>query len=203
VPVTVKCRLGVDDQDPEAALDAIADAAVGAGADALIVHARKAWLKGLSPKENREIPPLDYDRVYRLKRRLPDVPVAVNGGIADLAQAAGHLVHLDGVMLGRAAYQNPELLMEVDPALFGRAAPVDDARAAVEALVSYAATHIAAGGRLWDVARHMLGLFAGRPGARAWRRTLATEAIKPDVDPELLLRASEVVGPPRDAAEAA
>ncbi|HVV95393.1 MAG TPA: tRNA dihydrouridine(20/20a) synthase DusA [Hyphomicrobiales bacterium] len=200
VPVTVKCRLGVDEQDPEAALDAMASAVVAAGADALVVHARKAWLKGLSPKENREIPPLDYGRVYRLKRRLGDFPVAVNGGIADLAQASVHLAHLDGVMLGRAAYQNPELLLGVDPLLFGAAAPAADARAAVEALMPYVVAHVAAGGRLWDVARHMLGLFGGRPGARAFRRTLATEAIKPGASPELLLRAMDLVGPPRLAA---
>jgi tRNA-dihydrouridine synthase A len=202
VPVTVKCRLGVDDQDIEAALDAMADAAVAAGADALIVHARKAWLKGLSPKENREVPPLDYARVYRLKQRLGAFPVALNGGVADLAAVRAHLAHLDGVMLGRAAYQNPELLLDVDPALFGTAAPVTDARTAVEALVSYAAAHVAAGGRLWDVARHMLGLFGGRPGARAWRRTLATEAIKPGAGAELLRQAADLVGPPRLVAAA-
>jgi tRNA-dihydrouridine synthase A len=202
VPVTVKCRLGVDDQDIEAALDAMADAAVAAGADALIVHARKAWLKGLSPKENREVPPLDYARVYRLKQRLGAFPVALNGGVADLAAVRAHLAHLDGVMLGRAAYQNPELLLDVDPALFGTAAPVTDARTAVAALVPYAAAHVAAGGRLWDVARHMLGLFGGRPGARAWRRTLATEAIKPGAGAELLRQAADLVGPPRLVAAA-
>jgi tRNA-dihydrouridine synthase A len=200
VPVTVKCRLGVDEQDPEAALDAMADAIVAAGADALVVHARKAWLKGLSPRENREIPPLDYDRVYRLKRRLPQLPVIVNGGIASLAEAAAHLAYVDGVMLGRAAYQNPEILLDVDPMLFGVPAPVADARAAIEALMPYAAAHVAEGGRLWDVARHMLGLFAGRPGARAFRRRLATEAIRPDAPPDLLLRAADLVGPPRLAA---
>jgi tRNA-dihydrouridine synthase A len=202
VPVTVKCRLGVDDQDIEAALDAMADAAVAAGADALIVHARKAWLKGLSPKENREVPPLDYARVYRLKQRLGAFPVALNGGVADLAAVRVHLAHLDGVMLGRAAYQNPELLLDVGPALFGTAAPVTDARTAVEALVPYAAAHVAAGGRLWDVARHMLGLFGGRPGARARRRTLATEAIKPGAGAELLRQAADLVGPPRLVAAA-
>ena len=124
VPVTVKCRIGVDEQDPEAALDALADAVVAAGADALVVHARKAWLEGLSPKENRDIPPLDYERVYRLKRARPELPVAINGGIRTLAAARAHLAHVDGVMLGRAAYQEPELLLRVDPEIFGEAPPV-------------------------------------------------------------------------------
>ena len=123
IPVTVKCRIGIDDQDPEVALDSLARGAVAAGADAVIVHARKAWLQGLSPKENRDIPPLDYDRVYRLKAAMPDVPVIINGGIASIAEAKAHLAHVDGVMLGRAAYQDPWRLLEVDPELFGEAAP--------------------------------------------------------------------------------
>ena len=123
VPVTVKCRIGIDDQDPEIALDTLARNVVAAGADALVVHARKAWLNGLSPKENRDIPPLDYDRVYRLKAAMPDVPVIINGGIASLDEARAHLDHVDGVMLGRAAYQEPWRLLAVDPELFGEAAP--------------------------------------------------------------------------------
>ena len=123
IPVTVKCRIGIDDQDPEVALDALAQAVVAAGTDALIVHARKAWLNGLSPKENRDIPPLDYDRVYRLKASMPDVPIIINGGIGSLAEARAHLAHVDGVMLGRAAYQEPWRLLNVDPELFGEAAP--------------------------------------------------------------------------------
>ena len=123
IPVTVKCRIGIDDQDPEVALDALARGVVAAGADALIVHARKAWLNGLSPKENRDIPPLDYDRVYRLKAAMPDVPIIINGGIASLDEARAHLAHVDGVMLGRAAYQEPWRLLTVDPELFGEAAP--------------------------------------------------------------------------------
>src|SRR6185312_14828445 len=122
IPVTVKCRIGIDDQDPEVALDVLARGVVAAGADALIVHARKAWLNGLSPKENRDIPPLDYDRVYRLKAVLPDVPIIINGGIGSIAEAARHLDHVDGVMLGRAAYQEPWRLLDVDPELFGDAA---------------------------------------------------------------------------------
>src|SRR5215470_5700975 len=123
IPVTVKCRIGIDDQDPEVALDRLARGVVAAGSDALIVHARKAWLNGLSPKENRDIPPLDYDRVYRLKRAMPDVPIVINGGIASLEEAAAHLKHVDGVMLGRTAYQEPWRLLNVDPLLFGEAAP--------------------------------------------------------------------------------
>src|SRR6201991_723560 len=119
IPVTVKCRIGIDDQDPEIALDTLARAVVAEGVDALIVHARKAWLNGLSPKENRDIPPLDYDRVYRLKAAMPDVPILINGGIADIAEAKRHLAHVDGVMLGRAAYQDPWKLLSADPELFG------------------------------------------------------------------------------------
>src|SRR5204862_3703935 len=123
IPVTVKCRIGIDDQDPEAALDMLARGVVAAGADALVVHARKAWLNGLSPKENRDIPPLDYDRVYRLKAALPDVPIVINGGIGSVTEAKAHLDHVDGVMLGRAAYQDPWRLLSVDSELFGAAAP--------------------------------------------------------------------------------
>ncbi|MBS9478155.1 tRNA dihydrouridine(20/20a) synthase DusA [Ancylobacter radicis] len=193
IPVTVKCRIGVDEQDPEVALDALADAVLAAGADALIVHARKAWLQGLSPKENRDIPPLDYDRVYRLKQRLPDVPVSINGGIASIDEALGHLAQVDGVMLGRAAYQNPELLLEVDPVIFGEPAQHADAFAAIEAFEPYVADHLASGGRLHDITRHMLGLFPGRPGARAFRRHLATEGVKPEADLSVLRAAVDKV----------
>jgi tRNA-dihydrouridine synthase A len=175
VPVTVKCRIGVDEQDPEAALDAVAEA----GADALVVHARKAWLKGLSPKENRDVPPLDYGRVYRLKRARPELLVAVNGGVKTVDEAKAHLARVDGVMMGRAAYQEPEVLLRVDPELFGEAPPVTDAFAALEAFEPYVAARLAEGVRLNQMTRHILGLFAGRPGARAYRRHLATEAVKP------------------------
>jgi tRNA-dihydrouridine synthase A len=179
VPVTVKCRIGVDDQDPEEALDALADAVLAAGADGLVVHARKAWLQGLSPKENRDIPPLDYGRVHRLKARLPEVPVSINGGIGSLAEAQVQLEHVGGVMLGRAAYQDPGLLLGVDPLLFGETAPAADAFEAIEAFEPYVAARLAEGTRLHAITRHMLGLFNGRPGARAWRRHLATEGVKP------------------------
>ncbi|MBX9874839.1 MAG: tRNA dihydrouridine(20/20a) synthase DusA, partial [Beijerinckiaceae bacterium] len=154
IPVTVKCRIGVDDQDPEAALDALTRAVTSAGVDALIVHARKAWLQGLSPKENREIPPLDYDRAYRLKAAHPALPIAINGGIRAPEEWAGHLVHLDGVMVGREAYQNPEILLRVDPLLFGEDAPVADAFAMLEALEPHLARHLEAGGRLHAFTRH-------------------------------------------------
>ena len=138
IPVTVKCRLGVDDQDPEVALDALVDAAIDAGADAIFVHARKAWLAGLSPKENREVPPLDYDRVYRLKARLRHVFIGINGGVASLDEAEAHLAHVDGVMLGRAAYHTPDILADVDRRFFGDPGPPPDLSAVVEAMVPYA-----------------------------------------------------------------
>jgi tRNA-dihydrouridine synthase A len=203
VPVTVKCRIGIDDQDPEEALDRLADAAVAAGADALIVHARKAWLKGLSPKENRDIPPLDYGRVHRLKRRLPQVPIVVNGGIASLEAATAQLEAVDGVMLGRAAYQNPGLLLAIDPLLFGAAAPGADATAAVDGLLPAIEAHLRAGGRLAEITRHMLGLFAGRPGARAYRRHLSTEAVKPGAGIEVLRDALALIEPAPARAAAA
>jgi tRNA-dihydrouridine synthase A len=186
VPVTVKCRIGVDDQDPEEALDALAASVLKAGADALVVHARKAWLKGLSPKENRDVPPLDYPRVYRLKAARPDLPVAINGGVRTIAEAKAHLAHVDGVMLGRVAYQEPEILLRVDPELFGEAPPVAKAAEALQAFEPYVAARLAEGVRLHAMTRHVLGLFAGQPGARAYRRHLATEAVKPGAGIETL-----------------
>jgi tRNA-dihydrouridine synthase A len=200
VPVTVKCRIGVDDQDPEAALDALADAVVAAGVDGLIVHARKAWLQGLSPKENRDVPPLDYGRAARLKRRLGALPVAVNGGLRDLDAAQDRLAEVDGVMVGRAAYTEPALLLGVDPTLFGVAAPVPDAFAAVEAFEPYIADVLARGERLHAVTRHMLGLFNGRPGARAFRRHLSTHGMRPDAGLQTLRDAVATVS--RDVPEA-
>jgi tRNA-dihydrouridine synthase A len=179
LPVTVKCRIGIDDQDPEEALDALTRTVVAAGVDALIVHARKAWLDGLSPRENRDIPPLDYDRVYRLKAAHPALAVLLNGGIVDLDQAAAHLGRVDGVMMGRAAYQEPWRLLAVDPALFGEAAPHATPKAAAEALIPYIERELARGARVHAITRHVLGLFRGVPGARAFRRHLATEAVRP------------------------
>jgi len=197
-------RSAVAGRDPEVVhyrtlLDALADAVAAAGADAIIVHARKAWLKGLSPKENREVPPLDYGRVRRLKRRYPALPIMLNGGLATLGQALAELgevdgVTLDGVMLGRAAYQEPNLLISVDPLLFGEAAPVADAFEAVAAYEPYIAARLAEGSRLHAMTRHMLGLFNGRPGARAWRRHLATEGVKPGAGLETLRDALALVG---------
>jgi tRNA-dihydrouridine synthase A len=178
IPVTVKCRIGVDDQEPEAALFTLAEKVIAAGSDALLVHARKAWLQGLSPKENREVPPLDYPLVHRLKQAFPAVPIAINGGIATLAESAEQLTVMDGVMLGRAAYQNPELLIGVDPQLFGEAAPVADAFEALEAFKPYVADQLARGVRLHSITKHLLGLFPGQPGARLYRRYLSTEGLK-------------------------
>jgi tRNA-dihydrouridine synthase A len=179
LPITVKCRIGIDDQDPEEALEALTGAVEAAGVAALIVHARKAWLAGLSPRENREVPPLDYARVYRLKGAHPGLPIVLNGGIANLDQAAAQLGRLDGVMMGRAAYQEPWRLMAVDPMLFGVPAPFASARAAAEALIPYIERELARGTRLHAISRHVLGLFRAVPGARAFRRHLATEAVKP------------------------
>lgn len=179
IPVTVKCRIGIDDQDPEVALDVLARGVVAAGADALIVHARKAWLNGLSPKENRDIPPLDYDRVYRLKAALPNVPVIINGGIGSVAEAARHLDHVDGVMLGRAAYQEPWRLLEVDPKLFGEAAPYASMKDVFEAMFPYIEDQLGQGAKLHSMTRHFVGAFHGVPGARAFRRHLAEKGVKP------------------------
>jgi tRNA-dihydrouridine synthase A len=186
IPVTVKCRLGVDDQDPEAALDAMADAVEAAGVDALIVHARKAWLDGLSPKENRDVPPLDYQRVYRLKAARPRLAVIVNGGIATLEAARAHLRHVDGAMLGRAAYREPWRLLAVDPLLFGAPAPAPSPRAALEMLMPYVERELARSTRLPAVTRHVLGLFNGMPGARAFRRHLAINAVRPGAGVEVI-----------------
>ena len=179
VPVTVKCRIGIDDQDPEEALDALTRAVRAAGVDALVVHARKAWLDGLSPRENRDIPPLDYERVYRLKAAHPGLAIVLNGGIVGIDQAAAHLGRVDGVMMGRAAYQEPWRLLAVDPVLFGEPARCATPKAAAEALVPYIERELARGARLHAITRHVLGLFRGVPGARAFRRHLATEGVKP------------------------
>jgi tRNA-dihydrouridine synthase A len=196
VPVTVKCRIGIDAQDPEAALDRFADAVMQAGVDRLIVHARKAWLQGLSPKENRDVPPLDYARVYRLKAAHPSLPVVINGGVADLTQAASHLHHVDGVMLGRTAYQEPWRLLDVDRLLFGAPAPFASPKEAAFALVPYIERELARGTRLAAITRHILGLFRGVGGARAFRRHLATHAVRAGAGTEVLVEALAMVGAP-------
>ena len=193
IPVTVKCRIGVDEQEPREALFAFVDAVEAAGAAAVIVHARKAWLEGLSPKDNRSIPPLDYPLVYDLKRAYPRLPIAINGGIADLATAREQLAFVDGVMLGRAAYQKPELLLDVDPQFFGAPAPLADAFEAIEAYAPYVARELTKGTRLHDMTRHLLGLFAGRPGARLYRQKLATLATRPGAGLEVLREAVRAV----------
>jgi tRNA-dihydrouridine synthase A len=199
IPVTVKCRIGIDEQDPEASLDALTRVVVAAGVDALIVHARKAWLDGLSPRENRDIPPLDYDRVYRLKRANPALDIIINGGVRDLAVAAGHLDRVDGVMMGRSAYQEPWRLLDVDPALFGAPAAFSSPKAAARALVPYIEREVAHGVRLHAITRHVLGLFHAVPGARAFRRRLATEAVKPGAGAQTFLEALALVADRADA----
>jgi tRNA-dihydrouridine synthase A len=193
IPVTVKCRIGIDDQDPEFALDELARAVVAAGADALIVHARKAWLNGLSPKENRDIPPLDYQRVYRLKAAWPDVPIIINGGIGSLAEARRHLGFVDGVMLGRAAYQEPWRLLSADPELFGEPAPHATMRDVFTAMLPYIEAELARGTRLHSITRHFVGAFHGVPGARAFRRHLAENAVKPGAGIDALCDAIALV----------
>jgi tRNA-dihydrouridine synthase A len=192
VPVTVKCRIGIDDQDPEVALEAMAATVERAGADTLIVHARKAWLSGLSPRENRDIPPLDYDIVVRLKARHPGLPIVLNGGITSIEAAAGHLEKLDGVMMGRAAYQEPWRLLAIDP-LFGDPAPFASPRDAALALLPYIERQLSHGVRLHSITRHLHGLFQGVPGARAYRRHLATAAVKPGACADVLAEALALV----------
>jgi tRNA-dihydrouridine synthase A len=193
IPVTVKCRIGIDDQDPEVALDVLARSVVAAGAGALIVHARKAWLNGLSPKENRDVPPLDYDRVYRLKASLPNVPIIINGGIASLAEAKQHLDHVDGVMLGRAAYQEPWRLLSADPELFGEAAPHATMKDVFESMMPYIESQLAHRTRLHSITRHFVGAFHGVPGARAFRRHLAENGVKADAGVNVLRDAIALV----------
>jgi tRNA-dihydrouridine synthase A len=179
VPVTVKCRIGIDDQDAEVDFARFVDTIAGdGGCHTVIVHARKAWLKGLSPKENREVPPLDYPRVYRLKQTRPDLQIVINGGIATLGEAERHLAHVDGVMLGRSAYQTPWMLADVDRRLFGDPNPLDSRAEALARLLPDVARHVADGGRLNNVTRHILGLYHGEPRARAFRRHLSENAVK-------------------------
>jgi tRNA-dihydrouridine synthase A len=193
VPVTVKCRIGIDDQDPEVALATFTRAVEAAGVDALIVHARKAWLEGLSPRENRDVPPLDYDLVFRLKAAHPKLPIVLNGGVGTVEAASGHLARVDGVMMGRAAYQEPWRLLAVDPLLFGDAAPFASLKAAALALMPYIECELARGARLHSITRHLHGLFHAVPGARAFRRHLATQAVKPGAGAAVLAEALALV----------
>jgi len=193
LPVTVKCRIGIDERESFADLCDFARRVADAGCASLIVHARKAWLKGLSPRENREVPPLRYDVVYRLKDAMPDLEIVINGGVTDLDAVAGHLAHVDGVMIGRAAYENPYLLAEVDRRFLGGTRPVPSREAVVEALLSYIDRQCARGVPLSHITRHILGLFNGRPGARAWRRTLSETARLPNAGPEVVHQALDQV----------
>jgi len=193
VPVTVKCRIGIDDQDTEASLDRFADAMVGAGVDALYVHARKAWLQGLSPKENRTIPPLDYPRVHRLRARLAPLPMAINGGIDTLEAVDTQLAVMDGVMVGRAAYHDPMLLAQIDRRVFGADTPVPSLGWIMTQMADYAEAELARGAKLNQITRHMLGLANGRPGARVFRQILSVDAARPGADPQVLLRALAAV----------
>lgn len=193
IPVTVKCRIAVDEDPPRDTLFGFVDRVADAGCQVFTVHARKAWLKGLSPKENRDIPPLDYDLVAELKAERPELSIILNGGLADLDMAMSQLDRFDGVMLGRAAYQTPALLGEVDQRVFGTGETVS-AHAAVERYLPYVEARLAEGVRLSAMTRHMLGLFNGRPGARRWRRTLSEHAPKPGAGISVLEEALAGIG---------
>ena len=197
LPVTLKCRLGVDEQDTETALDAVADAAVAAGVDAIWVHARKAWLEGLSPAQNRDVPPLDYPRVHRLRERLP-IFVGINGGLSTADAVRAQFAHVDGVMIGRAAYQRPQILS----CLAGHEGEDERAHrvAVARSMVGYIDDWCRRGGRVIEVTRHMLGLFHGEPGARQWRRSLSEDARRTDAGPELLARAIDAIEQAGEAA---
>lgn len=189
VPVTVKCRIGVDDQDDYAGLQHFTERMLEAGVGVLVVHARKAWLKGLSPKENREVPPLDYERVYRLKREFPELVVVINGGISTIEDVRAHLAQLDGVMLGRAAYHDPYLLAQVEHALHGE--PLPDRAHVLQRMRPYIEAELARGTALKHISRHLLGLHQGQPGARAFRRTISEGAHLPGAGWELLEKAQD------------
>ena len=203
IPVTVKCRIGVDEQDPNEVLFSFAETMKSAGTDALIVHARKAWLNGLSPRENREVPPLDYTIVHRLKAAHPDLAIVLNGGITSLEQAQSQLGAVDGVMMGRAAYQEPWRLLAVEPMLFGEPAAYAYAKDAAIALVPYIERELAKGVRLNSITRHVLGLFRAVPGARAFRRHLAIEAVKPGASAAVLTDALALLDTHMDSAHIA
>ncbi len=190
LPVTVKCRIGIDDCEPQPFLWRFIEQVAAAGCSTFIVHARKAWLQGLSPRENRDIPPLDYPLVYRLKEAFPQLEILVNGGIPDLDSAADCLHYVDGVMLGRAVYHNPYLLADVDRRFFNDPRPAASRAEIVEAMAEYAAGHIAAGGRLNHVSRHVLGLYQGQYGGRQFRRHISEHAHRPDADADVLRAAA-------------
>ena len=189
IPVTVKSRIGIDDLDSYDFLFDFLETVKQSGCDTFIVHARKAWLSGLSPKENRDIPPLDYERVYQLKRDYPQLTIAINGGITDLAQIKEHLLHVDGVMVGREAYQNPYMLAHIDAELFADHHAISSRHDIIMQMLPYIEQHLQSGGYLSHITRHMLGLFQGVPGARAWRRYLSENATRKGAGTEVLLAA--------------
>ncbi len=193
LPVTVKCRIGIDDQDSERDFQTFIERVADAGCRVFVVHARKAWLKGLSPKENREIPPLDYARVYRLKAARPDLTIVLNGGIETLDACERHLAEVDGVMLGRAAYQTPYLLADVDHRLFGDLEAPLSRSAVIERLLPYIETHIAHGGRANNIVRHILGLYHGMPRGRLFRRHLSENAVRANATADVLREALALV----------
>lgn len=193
IPVTVKCRIGVDEQDPDVALPTLARQVRDAGCETLIVHARKAWLEGLSPKENRDVPPLEYERAYALKAAMPEMEVIVNGGVLTLDEAATHLAHADGVMLGRAAYQTPYVLADVDRRFYGETRPVPTRHEVLERFLPYVEAQLARGVHLHAMSRHILGLFQGMPGARAFRRHISENAPRKDAGAEVIRDAMALV----------
>ena len=193
IPVTVKCRIGIDEQDVEADFQRFIDSVADTGCRTFIVHARKAWLKGLSPKENREVPPLDYARVYRLKAARPHLEIVINGGIETLEECEMHLPHVDGVMLGRAAYQTPYILAEVDQRFFGDDRPEISREEALERLIPYCERHLAHGGRLSNITRHILGLYHGQPRARLFRRHLSENAVRAGAGIDVVREAIAIV----------
>ena len=193
IPVTVKCRIGVDDQDPETALPQLVSSCRDAGVEVFIIHARKAWLEGLSPKENREIPPLDYPLVYRLKQRFPDLRIIINGGIETLGQTKTHLKKVDGVMVGRVAYKTPYFLADIDRLIFGAGEAPPSRDEIVERLIPYAEKLVAQNTPLHALTRHLMGLYQGCPGGRLWRRYLSENAVGANVPATVLQGALDVV----------
>jgi len=190
IPVTVKCRIGIDDQDCERDLDRFIDTVAGAGCSTFIIHARKAWLHGLDPKQNRTVPPLDHDRVYRLKGSRPDLEIILNGGVETLDECERHLHHVDGVMLGRAAYQDPYVLAAADRRFFGGRQEIPNRHEILERFEPYVATQLAQGEKLHRMTKHVIGLFKGRPGARGYRRILSEEGVGDDAGLDVLRRAA-------------
>lgn len=193
IPVTVKCRIGIDDQDSEADFSKFVETVKSGGCEMFIVHARKAWLQGLSPKDNREIPPLDYDRVYRLKAAHPDLTIIINGGIETLDACEEHLRHVDGVMLGREAYKHPYVMAEVDRRFYDSDDPVIDRSDVIERYIPYVEGQLGKGVRLHSMTRHILGLFQGMPGAKLWRRHISENATRQDAGLDILLQALDYV----------